>query len=65
MWINDKKIDFEKIIEENGLIVKYENIPVTSGLGDSTILKCTFENGSVFEIEFMPKDFKNILKNMK
>ena len=50
---------------ENGLIVKYEDVPVMNGLGDSTIWKCTFENGSVFEIEFMPEEFRTIYNNVK
>lgn len=56
MWINDKKIDFENVVRENGLIVEYENVPNMKGLGDSTIWKCTFENGAIFEIEFMPNE---------
>ena len=65
MWINDKKIDFEKIVNENGKIVKHENVPVMTGLGDCTIWKCTFESGSVFEIEFMPDEYRQIIKNIK
>lgn len=65
MWINDKKIDLTKIVNENGKIVKFENIPTTTGIGDSTILKCTFENEEVFEIEFMPEEYKIIQKNIK
>lgn len=63
MWINDKKIDLNKIVEENGLIVKYETVQNMKGLGDSTIWRCTFENWKVFEIEFMPNECK-IIKNM-
>lgn len=65
MWINNKKIDFKKILMENGLIIKYENVPVMTGIGDSTIWKCTFENGSVLEIKFMPDEYRNIIKNIK
>lgn len=62
MWINDKKIDLTKIVNENGKIVKFVNIPTTTGIGDSTIFKCTFENEEVFEIEFMPEEYKIIQK---
>ena len=41
---------YSKIVNENGKVVKFENIPTTTGIGDSTILKCTFENEEVFEI---------------
>lgn len=65
MWIKDKKIDLTKIVNENGKIVKFENIPTTTGIGDNTILKCTFENEEVFEIEFIPEEYKIIQKNIK
>ena len=65
MWIDDKKIGFEKIVSENGLIVKYENIPVMTGLGDGSILKCTFESGAIFEIEFMPNECRVICSFIK
>lgn len=65
MWINDKKINFAVVLYENGLIVEYEDVPVMNGLGDSTIWRCTFENGSVLEIEFMPEEFRTIYNNVK
>lgn len=65
MWINNKKINFENIVEQNGKIVSHKNVPVMTGIGDSTIWKCTFENGSVFEIKFMPDEYGNIIKNIK
>lgn len=65
MWINDKKINFEKIVSENGLIVKHKNIPVMTGLGDEIVWECEFENGSIFNIEFIPNEFEIIIKNLK
>lgn len=65
MWINDKKIDFEKLVDENGLIVNHINVPVMTGLGDSSIWRCTFESGAVFDVEFMPNECGLICSNVK
>lgn len=62
MWINDKLIDLKDIVKVNGKIIKTENIPNMKGLGDSTILRCTFENGNIYEVEFMPEEYALILK---
>ena len=60
MWINDKKVKIENLVAENGLIIKIENALNMKGLGDSTIFKCTFENGVILDIEVMPEEFKTI-----
>ena len=65
MWINNKKIDLEDIAMTNGKIIKMEKVPNMRGLGDSSILKCTFESGNVYEVEFMPDEYKIILKCRK
>lgn len=65
MWINDKKVNFENIVNENGKIVEYKNLPVNTGLGDETVWKCTFENGNVLKIEFIPEEYGLILSNIK
>lgn len=65
MWINNKKIDLEDIVMANGKIIKMEKVPNMRGLGDSSILKCKFENGRSFEIEFMPNEYQIILKCRK
>lgn len=68
MWINGAKTDlktFQKIIEVNGLIIKTENVPVTNGLGDSSIIKATFEKGAIVEIEFLPNEYATIVANVK
>lgn len=65
MWINNKKIDLENIVMANGKIIKMEKVPNMRGLGDSSILKCTFENGRSFEIEFMPQEYRMLLSYKK
>ena len=65
MWIDGKKILIENLVNENGKIVEYENVPVMNGLGDETIWRCTFENGAVFDVEFMPNECRSICSNMK
>ena len=68
MLINDEKItneDFEKMVEQNGNIVKYENLPVMTGLGDESVWKCMFESGLVIKMEFMPNEFKVICKYLR
>ena len=65
MWINDQKVNFDDLIKENGLITHFKNIPNIKGLGDSTIWECTFENGAVYELEFMSYECKKINENIK
>lgn len=65
MWIKNKKIDLQELVKDIGLITKMEKVPNMRGLGDSSILKCTFENGRSFEIEFMPNEYQIILKCRK
>lgn len=65
MWINDKKVNIENLVSENGLIIKFENVHNMKGLGDTSIIKCTFENGNNYNIEFMPNEFKRIYENRK
>lgn len=65
MWIDGKKILIENLVNENGKIVEYENIPVMTGLGDETIWRCTFENGAILDVEFMPNECRSICSNMK
>jgi len=65
MWIDNKKINIKDIVMANGKVIKMETVPDMRGLGDSSILKCTFENGRSFEIEFMPNEYQIILKCRK
>lgn len=65
MWIKNKKIDLQELVKDIGLISKMEKVPNMRGLGDSSILKCTFESGNVYEVEFMPNEYKIILKCRK